>query len=406
MTSTLSAASPKPLRASDKAEVAGLPSTKAFALLALTGAGLLAAGAVNPYAIVERMLNGGGGDVASQPILLDPRTQNPSHGEDLFGTFATWPKPSPSAALILMLGNSQQYTCSLPRGAQADMSHKALVASDLLAAKLATKSAAGSIAVYNGAAPNQTQVEELWQGIYWFKVAERHPAALILASSFDTFRKTGIRHGFQTLLQDENFVAALDGMSLTDRPYSGELSAARKSFAEPQPEAPDEATHQGTFEGWLREHMEALPLYRKRQERRATFMSVLYLARVHLLKLSPTTRRHITGQPLAANFAALNDLVRLARSSSAAVFIYNAPVNPAVSMFYQDEYRLYLDRLRTLADEHGARFADLGDAVPADQWGYFIDGPDPIHFDEQGHRTVADRLDAAFGADLAALATR
>jgi lysophospholipase L1-like esterase len=71
-------------------------------------------------------------------------------------------------------------------------------------------------------------------------------------------------------------------------------------------------------------------------------------------------------------------------------------------MFYEDEYRAYLVRLRELAAEQDARFADLADAVPAGQWGYWIDGPDPIHFDEQGHQTMARRLSEAFGADLLA----
>ncbi len=101
------------------------------------------------------------------------------------------------------------------------------------------------------------------------------------------------------------------------------------------------------------------------------------------------------------NFTALTDLVRLARASGAGVYIYNAPVNPLVSMFYQEEYDSYLERLRRLAEAESASFANLPDIVPRDEWGYWVDGPDPIHFDEKGHQTLAARLDEAFGAAIA-----
>jgi hypothetical protein len=223
----------------------------------------------------------------------------------------------------------------------------------------------------------------------------------VVQASFDTFRKMGIRSGFQTLLDDARFAARVEAQVASGAPYASEFEAARDSF---QARARERAAQAGdlSFEQVLRGGLEALPLYRQRQQRRESFFEVLYLARVAALRIRPTTRRHITGQPLLANFAALGEMARLARGAGARVYVYNAPVNPAVSMFYEDEYRAYLARLRGLAAEEDARFADLAEAVPADQWGYWIDGPDPIHFDEQGHRTIARRLADAFGADLLA----
>jgi lysophospholipase L1-like esterase len=144
-----------------------------------------------------------------------------------------------------------------------------------------------------------------------------------------------------------------------------------------------------------------VPLYRQRESRKAEFLLDLYTIRVLGLGISPTTRRHILGQPLAQNFAAMTDLLRLARASGALVLVYNAPVNPAVSMFYEDEYRAYVERLRALAAAESAVFADLATAVPRDLWGYWIDGPDPIHVSEGGHGVIATRLDEAFGPRLA-----
>jgi len=304
------------------------------------------------------------------------------------------------------MGNSQQFTCSLPKGVRADTTHEAPVMNDILASKLVEK-AAHPITVYNASAPNQTMVEELWQGIYWFKVGTPRPKILLIASNFDTYRKTGIRNGFQTLLDDRAFVSALDRFPFADRPYGSEFASARRTFESRKEEGVTQQATGWTFEGWIRDRLDdSVPLYHARQQRKGNFLSVLYLLRVHMLQLRPTTKRHITGQPLAENLSALTDLVRLARASGAVTFIYNAPTNPAVSMFYEEEYRTYLDRLRALAKDESSYFADFSDAVPRDDWGYWIDGPDPIHFDERGHHTMAGRIDAAFGSQMAEVAAQ
>jgi hypothetical protein len=141
-------------------------------------------------------------------------------------------------------------------------------------------------------------------------------------------------------------------------------------------------------------------LFEKRETLRGSFFNSLYALRVLGLGISPTTKRHITGAPYEQNFAALEDLVALAERHGTKVVLYNAPVNPAVSMFYEEEYAAHVARLAKLCADHAIPFADLATAVPAERWGYWIDGPDPIHFDEEAHRIMHGHLVEAFADSL------
>ncbi|MEP7127185.1 MAG: SGNH/GDSL hydrolase family protein, partial [Byssovorax sp.] len=339
-----------------------------------------------------------------QPVRRDPASIGLSQNEDPLKALRSRPLPPAGRRQVVFFGNSQQYTASLPRGATIAPDHFVEIASELFESKLEAR-APGGFAVYNAAVANQNFIETLWQGLYWFKVADVKPSAVVIQASFDTFRKTGVRPGFQALLEDPGFTAALDAWSAPgekERPYVAEMAKAREEYADRKKELAVATKPQAwTLEGSLRKGLDHVPLYRRREEYKNNMLVCLYLARVLVFKISPTTRRHITGTPLLDNFTALTDLVRLAKSSGASVFIYNAPVNPRVSMFFQEEYDAYLVRLRALAEAESAGFADVANLVPGDEWGYWVDGPDPIHFDEQGHQTLAGSLDASFGAALA-----
>jgi hypothetical protein len=372
-------------------------------VLATVGAVALL-GQVNLFGAVQNAVSHGGEAERMQPARLDAASIGIGQSKPLLDTLKSRPLPAPGRRQVVFFGNSQQYTASLPRGATIVPDHLVEITSQLVEARLEAR-APGAFAVYNASAPNQNFIEALWQGLYWFKVASVKPAAIVLQASFDTFRKTGVRPGFQSLLEDPSFTAALDAWQAPgekERPYLAELARAREEHADRQKELSLATKEQAwTLEGSLRAGLEHVPLYRRREEYKASMLGCLYLTRVLLFNISPTTRRHIIGTPLLDNFTALTDLVRLARASGASVYIYNAPVNPLVSMFYQDEYDAYLERIRRLAEAESAGFADLAAIVPSEEWGYWVDGPDPIHFDERGHRTLAARLDEAFGAALA-----
>jgi hypothetical protein len=384
-----------------RARAPGYLSTGRLAgLVAATVAVVAVLGMLDPFTALSDRLTGGGATERMQPIRTDRAHADLSHGEDLLGTLSTAPLPAPGRRRILFLGNSQQYTSSLPRGAQIVPDHEVPIASDLFAGTVERR-APGGYDVYNASAPNQTPVEGLWQAIYWFRVASPPPAVLVVQSSFDMYRKTGIRPSFQELLEDPRFAAALHDFTRPDAPWASEIAAAERDHDERKKEIAARKEERWTPESGLRAALEHVPLYRERESRKAAFLTDLYLLRVLGLGISPTTRRHILGQALTQNFAALTDLLRLARASGARVLVYNAPVNPDVTMFYEDEYLAYVDRLRSLAAAESAAFADLAAAVPRGMWGYWIDGPDPIHFSEGGHVLVAARLDEAFGPLLA-----
>jgi hypothetical protein len=324
------------------------------------------------------------------------------HGDDLLTSFSTRPRPAAPVQQVLFIGNSQQYTISLPKGVPPDPSRKVPAAAELFGRALDARQP-GAFAVYDVPAPSQNFVEALWQGVWWYHVEAKHPSALVLESSFDAFRMIGVRPGFQTLLHEPAFASALDDL-LGDSPgsWAGVMEVAKHDFEARVAELAKNAQTSFGVEAFLRRMLEHVPLYHERDTLRTELLEALYYARVRMLNVSPTSQRHINGPPLTANFEALERLIAIARADGAEVLIYNAPENPAVQLYFSEEYADYLTRLQRLVKEHGARFIDLANAIPAEQWGYWVDRPDPVHVDEQGHVTLARLLDEAWGPLLTA----
>lgn len=336
----------------------------------------------------------------------EPDAWDEKRGAELLTTYRALPALPSGARRIVMLGNSQQYTVPPPTGTQTPHNLKPRITSMRLTASLEAE-APGTARVYNSASDNQNFSEALWQTLYWLEVAPAKPTAFILQVSFDTLRKTGIRAGYQTLLGEPRFRDALRALlAKRERPYHPDWIGAEKQWRERAAslavESSDDANEwkQWSPEPMLRAAMNHTELFRRREENKGFFLGTLYAIRVRALGISPRTKRHIAGAPLEQNLAALGDLLALAREHGCALIVYNAPTNPAVDMFYADEYSAYLERLRALTAAHGATFDDLGRAVPAEHWGYLIDGPDPIHFDEVGHAIVHEKLLGPLRASL------
>jgi hypothetical protein len=362
-----------------------------------TAAVVSALGRFDGFEAIQSLLTHGGETAATQPAKLAPGCWDETAGNDLL-TAVSKDRPFRRGAGVLVLGNSQQYTVSVALGQKLDSSRDVHVAIDLLAARLAADGRAYGF--YDGAAPNQTMPEALWQALYWYEVAHVSPKFLVVQASFDTFRKQGIRPGYQTLLEDAAFGVALDRFE-AEHEHDAFVSAWSEAKSDALARR-RELAESGRFsvEGALRKAMSNVRLFRNRESYKATFLNDIYQLRVKVLHVSPTTRRHVTGAAFEENWSALVALVHLARSHGSRVLIYNAPVNPAVSMFYESEYDAYLQNLAALARTDADGFVDLAHAVAAKDWGFWIDGPDPIHFNEQGHLAMADQLYAAFGPAL------
>ena len=361
-------------------------------LLTATVVALIVLGRYDGCATATEAFTGGGATIRMQPIRMSRVECDVDLGESLLRSLASVELP-PNRRQVLFIGNSQQYTASLPRGARPEVDREGEMASSLVARSLARTFSDG-LQVYTAAAPNQNFVESLWQGIYWFEVSRAKPSLLVLQASFDTFRKTGIRPGFTSLLDDDSFRASMSAFRQTNpaRAWSSDFDEGFKTHSTLAAASETETDKSSTVESRLRGLLEGVPLFAAREKRRSSFLTALYLARVHLLRISPTTKRHITGQPLEQNLQALLDLVAIARQHDCEVLVYNAPTNPAVSMFYEDEYDRYLKRLAEEVTGAGAHFVDLRNVVESPNWGYWIDGPDPIHFDERGHEQLAENL--------------
>jgi len=358
------------------------------ALAAATLAVVVFLGWANPIAALAGATFKAGNSTETQAVKRDPRHHDLENRSQL-------PRPEAGKKLIVFIAPSQQFSASLPEGARPDSSREVPVSSDLFLQKLEER-APGVYTAYNVGAPNQTFVEALWRSLYWFKLGHR-PHALILQAAFDGFRKVGVRPEFQELLAQPAFADIEAEFERTSTgSYRMQFASARQEFEQRRLEVSSE----NGAEALLRRGLGHLPLYQTRETTRADLLGLLYSARVKFLGIKPTSKRHIVGAPVASNLDALRDLLRLARSYGTRVYVYNGPVNPKLSMFYEDEYRATVDAVRAAALDASGEFLDLGGAVPEGEWGYWMGGPDPIHFAEQGHFTVARRLDEAWGTSF------
>ena len=413
MTSTRLSQSRPPSHASDSASTdknvssEGVPVPRRLTTLRVawlvigTVLCLLALGAVDFFALFNARALQGEERTRMQPMHLEPAFIDVSVGEKLHESLSLVPPLDGARARMLFLGNSQQYSASLPRGGVVDESHRPSILSSLFEQSLEAQDP-GRWAIYNGSAPNQNYAEALWQALWWFEVGGQPPRALVLQASFDSFRKTGIRAGYQTLLEEPRFRAVVvSHLEAEPRAYAADYLFAMQERDQRLAELAGAASEKGDWKQWspepaLREAMERVPAFAHRFDRKVSFLATLYNLRVLTFRITPTTRRHIAGPPLEQSFAALADLIAEAKRHHAQVLVYNAPVNPAVDMFYPEEYAAYLKRLRALCSAENLVFTDLAETVPRELWGYWIDGPDPIHFNQEGHRIVNASLEREF----------
>lgn len=373
------------------------PALSGKRLLGLAAAALACMTVLGHARVLENLTNALTGDEAQWVTPPpEPDAWDEKRGGELLTTLRTIPPLPEGTRRVVMLGNSQQYTIPPSGGATAKVNARPRITSMRLTSSMEAE-APGKVRLYNGASDNQNFTEALWQSLYWLDLAPQKPLAFVLQASFDTLRKTGVRAGYQTLLEEPLFLDAIHTrLANGPRPYHPDFIAAEKQWRERHAlvsaETKTREWKQWSPEPALRDAMNHTELFRRREESKGFFLATLYAVRVRALGISPRTKRHIAGAPLEQNLAALEDLMALARERGARVLVYNAPTNPAVDMFFAEEYADYLERLAALAAKHGATFEDLGHAVPADHWGYLIDGPDPIHFDEIGHTMVHDKL--------------
>jgi hypothetical protein len=339
-------------------------------------------------------------------VYTDPTTQEVSDGQHPLESFRKL-EPNwcsvPKEMRYILTGNSQTLSVLLaPSEApptEADRTYP-----DLLLDRLNADGA--GIHGYRLSAPNISYMEVLWYLNYLIVHPCLTPGEFVIQLNFETFRKTGVREGMLELLEDPAFASAIEQEVRSNAPYANTFQQAIDQYESRLAKQKGSQTSSisktgiteargfgSALETTVRTALDQLSLFRSRGQLKAELLDFLYLARVNLLGITPTTKRSLGGGPLTTNLSSLERIGELCRRNGIRLVFFNAPQNPNAPLYRtpadREQYQQIISRL---AREFGQGYFDFENSIPGPLWGVWIDGPDPIHFGRAAHRRLADLM--------------
>lgn len=379
-------------------------------LLAL--AGLLV---LDPFRILEEGLvkMGGAGreDAMVSSLYKNPETQEVSNGTSpLAGLrkLETYWCGDQDTTRFVLFGNSQTYTVLLAPQEQVSQGEERTYP-DLLIERL--RGERDDVRGYRLSAPNLSYMEVLWYLHYLLARPCLLPDEIIVQLNFENFRKSGVRPGMTELLQDPKFAEAVGAEALSSAPYAATFQQAIDEYKSRLAEQKGAETGApgasktgvsighgigGPLETWIRQVLDRSSRFRARTRMKAELLDAMYLARVRLLGITPTTKRSIGGATLTVSVGSLERIGDLCRQHGIRVVFFDAPQNPIAPLYRteQDRQRYQLI-VNELSRKYAWRYADFESSIPSNMWGVWIDGPDPIHFGRAAHQRMAELMSAA-----------
>jgi hypothetical protein len=367
---------------------------------------------VDPFGLLRQALvsfsGAGHAEAVVSRLHKDAYTQDTTNGahplESLRALESHWREVSGQPRFVLV-GNSQTLTVLLaPQEHVSDREESTYP--DLLITLL--QSSGTPVKGYRLSAPNISYMEVLWYLHYLLTRPYLTPTQFIVQLNFETFRKTGIRDGMLELLQDPNFAAAIEAEARSPVAYAATFQQAidryRSQVSKESGTDTGAAASSRTgviethgigslFETKVRQVLDRSALFRSRATLKSELMDGIYFARVHLLGITPTTKRSIGGATLKLNVSSLERVGELCATNGIRLTLFNAPQNPTAPLYRTEQDRAqYRKVISDLANKYAGRFFDFEDSIPKDMWGVWIDGPDPIHFGRAAHRRMADLM--------------
>jgi hypothetical protein len=364
----------------------------------------------DPFAFLRDLFakTGPGRDEARvNDVYTDPETQEVTHGEHpltgLTQLEASW-RNVPREDRYILTGNSQTYAMLLsPSEALSTQAERTYP--DLLLERLQARRA--DLRGYRLSAPNISYMEVLWYLEYVIAHPSLIPGEFVVQLNFETFRKTAVREGMQELLADPGFAMLIAGEARSAKPYAGAFQLAidqyNQHIAQRKGGGNDGANSRtgvararGTgsaIETSFRAVLDRQPAFHSRGWLKVEFLDFLYLARVRLLGITPTTKRSLGGGTLAMNVSSLERIGELCKKNGIRLVFFNAPQNPNAPLYLTSADRdRYRGMIVQLARDYASDYYDFENSIPGPMWGVWIDGPDPIHFGRAAHRRFADLM--------------
>jgi len=389
---------------------------QAFRAAAMGGLSLLTAAvlvAVSPFdqgsAGLKWLFAAGPDWTQVNSFYQDVHTQEVTKGEqprEGLAKLAQFWGAVPEAKRVVLVGNSQTLSTILAPG-EAPIPTPEKTYPDLVS-ECYRQSSHGTILLYRLAAPNISYMEVLWYLHYLVVHPKLKPDAVILQLNYESLRKSGIRDGLLTLLEDKAFEGVVQAIATGQQAFAGVFGKAldrwrakrRQEEAERATGSISTETDMRSTEGLgvrlenaLRRRIALLPGFDRRHELKYSVVNFLYLSRVYFLNLKPTTARSLGGAALAVSRASVEEIAAVSKKNDVRLVILNAAQNPNAVLYRSpDDKRLYDSVLRDLVSRFGIPFYDFEHSIPAPMWGVWIDGPDPIHFGRSGHRRMAQLL--------------
>lgn len=233
-----------------------------------------------------------------------------------------------------------------------------------------------------------------------FAFLRRSPDWVIMVLVFDDLREDNVRAEANVLYDDR-----LDAVLRTSPVGSVLATAMSKNAKAPTGDLQGTTRSKNTWilgislqdicERNLQEGLGHLwHVWRERGETRAGIQVRLHALRNWVFGITNATVRRMMKAQYDKNMAALEDAVRRNAERGVHTLLYVAPLRRDVPPPYQmDLYEHWKGEVRSLAERHGAIFADLDTAVPDNLWGT-VNGQDIdfMHYRGPGHEIVAQRL--------------
>lgn len=300
---------------------------------------------------------------------------------------------------IVLMGNSQTFAAVLAPG-ERNSSAPVYAYADLMEQRLAVE---GKSTIYRLSAPNLSYAEALWYVAYLSAVEEARPTDLVIQLNYESFRKSGIRDGMLGLMNEGRFAKVAEQLaarkSLFAVPFDrairrfGELERKMKPGLEVTQAARSALPFGQVVDGALRKIIESSTFGANKHAAKADFLTLLYLLRVYALRITPSTPRPLAGAAYEGSVSALDEIASICKTVQIRLHFFLAPQNPKARMWRtEDDRQRYRGAALRLSRNHSVPLVDLETMVPAEQWGEWIDGPDPIHFGIRGHETMAKAM--------------
>ena len=220
---------------------------------------------------------------------------------------------------------------------------------------------------------------------------------LILPLVFDDFRETGVGDQFSLAFETPAVVRSLSRTKIGESLVGGHniKSSENSDMAGLQ------ETIQEQSEVYLNDMLKnKWVIWAERADLRAQIFGNLYLFRNWIFGINASSIRNMIPGRYKQNLEAYNAILESAAKQNINVLTYIVPLrNDAQRPYNEDHYFRFKEEVRLMAKDNGARFADLENLVPSQEWGNKGSTGlgqeseiDFMHFQAKGHQRLAEAI--------------